>query len=275
MNRRVSTAETLRCALIDGAGTAALDEASHARAISCMLLVERQTKAPEVALRAEGRNRIVKIDDHDLSLRLHSFEDAFVERKTSGDSKDWLKTVVAFANSTPVDYPAVMFIGVKEDGTPEDKQVNLDSLQRTLSEQLAKAYPPIYYLPHVLDVNGKQVLAIIVPGSSERPHFAGQSYTRDGSKTVQASKDQFDRLIATRNSKSYLILQWKDKTVLMGNIRRGEPRPSSFGSAVIADCNQFWVTLKIGNGLFALPLERTELSFDHNQKTLVLIEHPA
>jgi hypothetical protein len=50
---------------------------------------------------------------------------------------------------------------------------------------------------------------------------------------------------------------------------------SSFGSATIADCNQFWVTLKMGSDLFALPLERLELSFDYNQKTLVLIEHPA
>ncbi len=36
---------------------------------------------------------------------------------------------------------AVLFIGVKDNGTPEDRQVNLDSLQRTLSEQVAKAYP--------------------------------------------------------------------------------------------------------------------------------------
>ena len=217
----------------------------------------------------------MEIKDGDLLLRLHSFEDAFVERKTSGDSRDWLKTVVAFANSTPVGYPALLFIGVKDDATPEDKQVNLDSLQRTLSEQVAKAYPPIYYLTHILDVNGKQVLAVIIPGSSERPHFAGQSYVRDGLKSVRASKDQFDRLIAARNSKTYHILQWKDKTILIGNIRRGEARPSSFGSAVIADCSQFWVTLKIGNGFFALPLQRVELSFDHNQKMLVLIEHPA
>ncbi len=228
-----------------------------------------------MALRGEDGNTLVEINDEDLLLKLHSFEDAFVERKTSGDSKDWLKTVVAFANSTPVGYPAVLFIGVKDNGTPEDRQVNLDSLQRTLSEQVAKAYPPIYYLTHILHVNGKQLLAVIIPGSSERPHFAGQSYVRDGSKSVRASKDQFDRLIAARNSKTYHILQWKDKTVLKGNIRRGEPRPSSFGSAVIADCNQFWVTLKMGNDLFALPLQRIELSFDHNQNVLVLIEHPA
>ncbi len=218
---------------------------------------------------------MVEISDQDILARLRNFEDNFVERKTSGDSRDWLKTVVAFANSTPVGYPAVLFIGVKDDGTPEEKQVNLDSLQKTLSEQVAKAYPPIYYLTHILDVNGKQVLAVIIPGSSERPHFAGQSYVRDGSKSVRASKDQFDRLIAARNSKTYHMLQWKDKTVLIGNIRRGEPRPSSFGPAIIADCNQFWVTLKMGNDLFALPLQRIELSFDHNKKMLVLIEHPA
>ena len=87
---------------------------------------------------------------------------------------------MAFANTAPVGYPAVLFIGAKDDGTPEGKQVNLDSLQKTLSEYVAKAYPPIYWLPHSLDVNGGQVLAVIVPGSSARPRFAGQSYVRKG-----------------------------------------------------------------------------------------------
>jgi len=223
------------------------------------------------ALRA--RSTLVRDpDDHDLLLKLRSFEDAFVEHKTSADSKDWLKTIVAFANTAPVG--AVLFIGVKDDGTPEGKRVNLDSLQRTLSEQVAKAYPPIYCLPHTLDVNGGQVLAVIVPGSSERPHIAGQSYVRDGSKSVVASKEQFERLIAARNSKVYRILEWKDKAIVKGNIRRGEQRPSSFGSATVADCNQFWVTLKTGNELIALRLERVEVSFDYNQNTLVLTERP-
>jgi predicted HTH transcriptional regulator len=84
---------------------------------------------------------MIEITDQDLLLRLRSFEDAFVERKTSGDSKDWLKTVVAFANSTPVGYPAVLFIGVKNDGTPEGKLADLDSLQKTLSKQLGPCLP--------------------------------------------------------------------------------------------------------------------------------------
>jgi predicted HTH transcriptional regulator len=69
---------------------------------------------------------MIELKDEGLLLRLRNFEDNFVERKTSADSKDWLKTVVAFANSTPVGYPAVLFIGVKDDGTPEERTVNLD-----------------------------------------------------------------------------------------------------------------------------------------------------
>jgi hypothetical protein len=51
------------------------------------------------------------LTDEELLLRLRSFEDAFVERKTKGDHIDWVKTIVAFANSTPVGFPAVLFIG--------------------------------------------------------------------------------------------------------------------------------------------------------------------
>jgi hypothetical protein len=42
---------------------------------------------------------MIDLSDTDLLLRLTNFEDHFVERKTSGDSRDWLKTVVGFANS--------------------------------------------------------------------------------------------------------------------------------------------------------------------------------
>jgi predicted HTH transcriptional regulator len=203
---------------------------------------------------------MIELTDHDLLLKLKNSEDAFVERKTSGDSKDWLKTVVALANSTPIGYPAVLFIGVKDDGTPEDNAVNLDSLQKTLSKQLANAYPPIYYLPKVLNANGKQVLAVIVPGSAERPHFAGQSYVRHGSQSVVASKEQFNALIASRSSKIYTILEWKDKSIQVGHIIPGEPRPYAFRTSTIVDCNEFWVTLKTGTALQALPLGRLELS---------------
>ncbi len=155
-----------------------------------------------------------ELTENDLLTRLRNPEDTFVERKTIADGRDWLKTVVAFANSTPVGHPAVLFIGAKNDGTIEAHTQDLDSLQKKFSSRIKdKAFPPVYYLFKVIGDSGKQCLAVIVPGSENRPHFSGQSYVREGSKTVVASQPQFDRLIAERQAKPYKILRWKGKYV--------------------------------------------------------------
>jgi predicted HTH transcriptional regulator len=184
---------------------------------------------------------MIELSDEELLLRLKNFEDNFVERKTSGDSKDWLKTIVAFANSTPVGYPAVLYIGVRNDGTPEEKTVDLDSLQRTFNEKVRDAYPPIYRLPKILDVRGKQVLAVIVPGSEQRPHFAGQAYIRKGSETVEASDEQFANLIAMRSSKAYEILKWKGKPITVDSMRVEHTHMGAVAGSseyTVVDCNQ-------------------------------------
>src|SRR5215470_4439010 len=134
--------------------------------------------------------------DEELRVWLHDPEHSFIERKVFSDSKDWLKTVVAFANSAPVGYPAVLFIGVMDDGTPEQISPDLDSIQRSLSQKVSAAYPTIYYETRILDLAGAKVLAVLVPGSPSRPHFAGPAYVREASKSVAASKEQFDQLIA-------------------------------------------------------------------------------
>ena len=71
-------------------------------------------------------------DDQDLFFRLRNFEDHFVERKVYSDRKDWLKTVVAFANSTPVGWPAVLFIGVTDKGIVRVRKKISTRFRRTL-----------------------------------------------------------------------------------------------------------------------------------------------
>ena len=221
---------------------------------------------------------MIELKDEDLLLRLRNFEDNFVERKTSGDSKDWLKTIVAFANSTPVGYPAVLYIGVKDDGTPEEKTVNLDSIQKSFSEKASEAYPLVYYLTKIVNVGGKQVLAVIVPGSADRPHFAGQAYVREGSRSVVASKPQFEELIASRNSKAYEILKWRGKTITVV-VLGAQPRalgPVLLRSmeCTLVDCTQFYVTLENPDGKGCIPLSRIEVSFDEQAQRLKLEELP-
>ena len=67
-----------------------------------------------------------------------NFEDHMVERKTVADMNDALKTVVAFANSAPIGYPCVLYIGVRDDGSFETKFQDFDKLQKQLEEQPKK-----------------------------------------------------------------------------------------------------------------------------------------
>jgi predicted HTH transcriptional regulator len=215
---------------------------------------------------------MMELSEQDLILRAKSFEDHFTERKTSGDSKDWLKTVVAFANSAPTGYPGILYIGVKDTGEPESS-VNLDSLQKTLSSRLELAYPAIYYLTKILTLDNKQVLAVIVPGSPDRPHFSGPAFIRDGSRSKVASESQFRELIAHRNSKTAEVLRWKGKSITYYVLVPGRagaiPR-----ERIVADCNQFYVTLSSSDsGQESIPLSRVELSFDNRNNRLILENH--
>jgi predicted HTH transcriptional regulator len=91
---------------------------------------------------------MIDFSDAELISRLNNFEDHFVERKSARDSRDWLKTAVALANSVPIGYPAILFANVKDNGTIETG-LNLDILQRSFSRVLSDAYPPVYYTAKV------------------------------------------------------------------------------------------------------------------------------
>jgi len=93
---------------------------------------------------------LVELNDEDLLNRLTNFEDHFVERKTIGDHKDWVKTIVAFANSAPTGYPCVLYIGVKDSGEIEAGHHDLNKLQQTLNEKLKAVYPPPPYMPKII-----------------------------------------------------------------------------------------------------------------------------
>jgi hypothetical protein len=137
--------------------------------------------------------------------------------------------------------------------------------------------------------DGKQFLAVVIPGSESRPHFAGPSFIRVGSQSVPASEDQFRTLIAQRNDKARLILEWKGKEV---TVKIEYPNPlaglEKFGkfrretlvkgiTALVLDCNQFYVTLEgrtdssiVPDHPFSFPLTAIEVSFDHQNERLML-----
>jgi predicted HTH transcriptional regulator len=206
-------------------------------------------------------------DEPDLLRLLHSTEHSFVERKTIGDSKDWVKTVVAFANTVGDDQEGVLFIGATNDGEIQDPGSGLDKLQKTFSEKMQSAYPPIYYTVTTVQEGEKECLAVIVPGSAARPHFAGPPYLRDGSQTVVAKSEQYESLLAARTGKVYELQKWVGKSITVRILTRQSGMAyvinQNVHEAQVNNANQFYLTVSFGNRIQSYPLNRFEISYDN------------
>ena len=217
-----------------------------------------------------------------LLMRLQSNEHDFVERKPLKQLGEWRQVAVAFANSAPVGWPAVLFVGVTDRGVPQCKtSEEAANLIRSVSDTLDNVYPAIYRHVVPLSVPGKGIcVAVIVPGSPMRPHFAGHSYIRVGDQTKIASDAQYDALIATHNSKVRAVMEWVDKeitwTVILpatpnGIMLREVPAQETF---VVQSCNPHYITVRSQVSAGASWVVRShrlsslELGFDHIAKRL-------
>lgn len=227
---------------------------------------------------------MIELTDEDILRRLANTEDSTVERKVSNDYRDCLKTAVGFANSLPISDPGIIFVGVFNDGRIQEK-TDLDSLQKYVSKEIAKIYPPILPQMKVARKDGREFLVVIVRGSAERPHFAGQAYIRSGSETVVSSEQEFSRLVAERNSKTREILKWLGKEITIrvprnGGVIVGKTLFTGGGRhpCRVLDCNQFFVTVEFRaeeaeKRAYALPF--IEISYDPkaNQLELICLDH--
>jgi hypothetical protein len=94
----------------------------------------------------------ISVSDDDLLSKLADTKNSFVERKTVSDHRGWSKTAVAFANSFPVGYPGVLFVGGNNDGTIErhNSLPNCEKLHKSVSERLNDAWPPIFHFSRTL-----------------------------------------------------------------------------------------------------------------------------
>ena len=130
-------------------------------------------------------------------------------------------------------------------------------------------------MTRVLKEGDQQFLAVVVPGSAARPHFAGRSYVRRGSESQEASEAQFQALIAVRSSKVYQIRKWIGREVQVML-----PDPTSTYKPLqcrLEEATSFWILVKplgvpnADSGAFTVPLERVELAFSPKDDRLILV----
>jgi len=222
-----------------------------------------------------------------LILRLKSNEHDFVERKPLKQHGEWRNSAVAFANSAPIGWPAVLFVGVNNAGVPQCQTVgDVENLIRSVSDALDNAYPAIYR--HVVPLNipdEGRCVSVVIPGSPTRPHFSGQSYVRVGDQTKSASEAQFAELIAVRSSKVRAIMEWVDKEITWthliphppyGGVTRAVNSPDT---VVVATCNQHYITVRAKPSpgaswtVRSYRLGTLELGFDHIADRLQIYCH--
>jgi hypothetical protein len=219
---------------------------------------------------------MIDLTDEELNRLRADTENNFVERKTISDKNGWVKTTVAFANSTPIGMPAVLFVGLNDDGTfpslPPDH--DWQKQEKTITQELKRIYPPIPVFYKIVRVGENQCIALIVPGSPERPHFTGKSWIRVGPETREASEEQFNQLIADRNSKAYEIRKWIGKRITTAQFIQGT---LTSDPVTLISCNQHYFTISLPttgepgpDTRHSFPLNRTELSFNHQRNCLQL-----
>ena len=221
----------------------------------------------------------------ELHRRLSDDEDNYVERKPQSVKQSEIRrTATAFANQLATDETGVLFIGVADNGDALGVD-NTDALQKRVRRALQhECYPPIKYTALILEKNGKKVLAVAIPASSSKPHFAGPAYVRIGSESVNASDDQYEQLIASRNEKCRRLQRLGQKTLsVVSHKKLGDTRRIPDGAyREYRECKIEFVDAHhvrlydIGHSeYFSEPLSNIEIARDEKKHRPLLIVRQA
>lgn len=217
---------------------------------------------------------------NDLLARLNAQEDSFIERKSQRiKPQDIRKAVTAFANSLPEGLHGIIYIGIGDKGAIEGCD-NPDALQKRVREAGDECYPPIAPQCVALKVEGKDVLAVVVSASRDKPHFTGPAYVRQGSESVKASKRLFDEMVDARHSTVAAIMRLMNLPITafglghrLGHLDRVQGNYRESAECKVTACDAHTVTLlRLSDSwMFYEAVSRIELSVDGKMKRPALI----
>jgi len=209
------------------------------------------------------------VTEEDLFRKVSHTENNFIERKTVSNTRDWLETAVAFANSCPVGQPGILYVNVDNNGEviPQPAEYDFEKLHKSISKRIGEAWPPIYFVTHILNKDGHEFVAVVVYGSPNRPHFSGRAWVRVSPENIDASEEQYNLLLAQRTRKLRALRSLLSQTVYwhatnyIGGNSVGE----------IIECNEFYLTLTNPNEIRSFPIDWITLTYEPRNKKYKLI----
>jgi len=220
----------------------------------------------------------------ELLEKLENREDSLIERKPPNcNDRELRKELAAFANAVTDPAYGIIFIGVSDDGKVIGIE-NTDERQKRIRRVAENdCYPPIAISTYVLEVDGKYVIAIVVPESNSKPHFTGPAYMRIGSECVNATETEYENLINSRSDKCSEILKHKDIvfSVVTDRKKLGDPRiigsGRRFHECRVISCNQHWVRLyDISlSQYFNEPFQNVSVIYDEERHRPMLLIQPS
>jgi hypothetical protein len=219
------------------------------------------------------------MNEETLRAKLEQAENPWVERKESFQEEKVLRALVGFANSVPDgEESAVLFLGASN-GRGHPGIADADDAQKKINGLVTgRAYPPIKVFTAVLDVlvGGvkKEILCVIVPPSSLKPHFSGAAWVRRGSETVRASEEMLNELIASRNDKVRRLQKFKDKKVMFGLLSRQLGLRIDYENARLISVDATTVVIDTGEGS-AFPFSTASVETFDQMATLVRVNAPS
>jgi hypothetical protein len=174
--------------------------------------------------------------------------------------------------------PALLFIGVSNNGEISG-DLDPENTLRTFSDVMSShIWPPVYTVSRALRDRDKACVAVLIPGSPERPHFAGKAFVREETQTKEASAEQYRALISSKNSKARAIQEWIGKDISWMNRNGALADTFASGRTIVEACNYHYATFaRRGDGetltLQSEPLSRLEISYDHQRHRLQIIRY--
>ena len=217
--------------------------------------------------------------DQEILDRLTTFEDHFTERREAPQEHRFRRTIVAFANSVIAEKHGIIYVGVTNKGEVVGGGGDMKKWQDDITSWANSCYPPIPIVTRSVSYKDTHFLAVVVPASPSRPHFAGPAYKKAGEGTTVMSEQEIDEWIAYRNSKVRLILESKNKKVTVRIVPKtglGAGMFTEGGEHTVVTCNSHFVTLYQHQYKRTIthPLSAIDLKMDDEKNQLMLLLVP-
>ena len=178
----------------------------------------------------------------------------------------------------------MLFLGITDDRAIVGISDSVDKVQQTVAKIAAEdCYPPIKVDFRVIHPDGRDVIAVIVGFSKNRPHFTGHAYVRIGSETKRASDEQYNEFVFDRNDKVRRIRREKGKLISAhwdnseNDGAAGGIKPFNERDFKVLDCDAFVLILEetASQRTLPVPVELVTVSQDAEKyRTLFLLKIP-